>query len=81
MFARESTCSWLSKWPTYREYFDPGHTTGALFVVNPDGSHPTQITKPGDGNLDTNLGDRPVSFGLPFDPSGLLKAVTAVHSI
>ena len=39
---------------SYREYFDPDHSTGALFVVNPDGSHPTQVTTPGAGNLDTN---------------------------
>jgi len=39
---------------SYREYFDPSHSTGALFVVNPDGSDPTQITTPGDGNLDTD---------------------------
>src|SRR5215472_349343 len=39
---------------TYREYFDPTHSTGALFVVNPDGTDPTQITFPGAGNLDTN---------------------------
>jgi Tol biopolymer transport system component len=39
---------------SYREYFDPSHSTGALFVVNPDGSKSTQITDPGAGNLDTN---------------------------
>jgi Tol biopolymer transport system component len=39
---------------SYRVYFDADHTTGALFVVNPDGSHPMQITDPGPGNLDTN---------------------------
>jgi Tol biopolymer transport system component len=39
---------------SYRPYFDPDHSTGALFVVNPDGTDPTQITDPGAGNLDTN---------------------------
>jgi len=39
---------------SYREYFDPTHSTGALFVVNPNGTDPTQITFPGAGNLDTN---------------------------
>ena len=39
---------------SYRPYFDPSHSTGALYVANPDGSHPTQITDPGPGNLDTN---------------------------
>jgi hypothetical protein len=26
---------------SYRVYFDPDHSTGALFVANPDGSHQT----------------------------------------
>jgi Tol biopolymer transport system component len=40
---------------SYREYFDPSHSTGALFVFNPDGLTPAvQITNPGPGNLDTN---------------------------
>jgi TolB protein len=39
---------------SYREYFDADHSTGALFVANPDGSHAMQITDPGPGNLDTN---------------------------
>jgi TolB protein len=39
---------------SYRVYFDPDHSTGALFVMNPDGTHQMQITDPGAGNLDTN---------------------------
>jgi Tol biopolymer transport system component len=39
---------------SYRVYFDPDHSTGALFVMNPDGTHQIQITDPGAGNLDTN---------------------------
>jgi hypothetical protein len=40
---------------SYREYFNADHTNGALFVINPDGSHPpTQITFPASDELDTN---------------------------
>lgn len=39
---------------SYRVYFDANHTTGALFVMNPNGTHRMQITFPGAGNLDTN---------------------------
>ena len=30
----------------FRRYFDPDQTKGALFVMNPDGSHIRQITHP-----------------------------------
>src|SRR5919112_3066525 len=33
----------------FRRYFDPDHTKGALFVMNPDGSHIRQITHPPKG--------------------------------
>jgi Tol biopolymer transport system component len=39
---------------SFREYFNPDHTNGALFVINPDGSHRTQITFPKPDELDTN---------------------------
>jgi hypothetical protein len=39
---------------SYREYFNADHSEGAIFVVNPEGSHATQVTFPGAGNLDTN---------------------------
>ena len=40
---------------SYREYFNTDHTNGALFVINPDGSHPPmQITFPASDELDTN---------------------------
>ena len=39
---------------SYRVYFDASHSTGALFVMNPNGTHRMQITFPGPGNLDTN---------------------------
>lgn len=33
----------------FRRYFDAAQTKGALFVINPDGSHVRQITHPPDG--------------------------------
>src|SRR5918999_3667321 len=33
----------------FRRYFDPDQTKGALFVMNPDGSHVRQITHPPNG--------------------------------
>src|SRR5918996_3816891 len=36
----------------FRRYFDPDQTKGALFVMNPDGSHIRQITHPPKGWLD-----------------------------
>jgi len=33
----------------FRRYFDPDQTKGALFVMNPDGSHIRQITHPPNG--------------------------------
>jgi hypothetical protein len=30
----------------FRRYFDPDQTKGALFTMNPDGSHVRQITHP-----------------------------------
>src|SRR5215212_10689791 len=33
----------------FRRYFDPDHTRGALFTMNPDGSHVSQITHPPKG--------------------------------
>jgi TolB protein len=36
----------------FRRYFDPDQTKGALFTMNPDGSHIRQITHPPKGWLD-----------------------------
>ena len=36
----------------FRRYFDPDQTKGALFTMNPDGSHVRQITHPPKGWLD-----------------------------
>ena len=33
----------------FRRWFDPDHTKGALFTMNPDGSHVSQITHPPKG--------------------------------
>ena len=33
----------------FRRWFDPDHTKGALFAMNPDGSHIRQITHPPKG--------------------------------
>src|ERR687890_984481 len=33
----------------FRRYFDPDHTKGAIFKMNPDGSHIRQITHPPKG--------------------------------
>src|SRR5215210_5102429 len=33
----------------FRCWFDPDHTKGALFAMNPDGSHVRQITHPPEG--------------------------------
>src|SRR5215210_7606639 len=49
----------------FRRYFDPDHTKGALFVMNPDGSHIRQITHPPKGWRD----DSPV-----WSPDGTLVA-------
>src|ERR671913_1208924 len=38
----------------FRRYFDPDQTKGALFVMNPDGSHIRQITHPPKDWRDTN---------------------------
>jgi TolB protein len=38
----------------FRRYFNPDQTKGALFTMNPDGSHVSQITHPPDGWRDQN---------------------------
>jgi Tol biopolymer transport system component len=38
----------------FRRWFDPDHTKGALFAMNPDGSHVRQITHPPKGWFDDN---------------------------
>lgn len=36
----------------FRRYFDPAHTTGAIFLVNPDGTGERQVSHPPSGALD-----------------------------
>jgi Tol biopolymer transport system component len=36
----------------FRRYFDPSHRTGAIFVINPDGTGERQLTHPPAGALD-----------------------------
>src|SRR5215207_11109300 len=36
----------------FRRYFDPDQTKGAIFTMNPDGSHVSQITHPPKGWFD-----------------------------
>jgi hypothetical protein len=52
---------------SYRVYCDADHTTGALFVANPDGSHPTEVVDPGAGNLDTNQNWSPDGAQLVYE--------------
>ncbi|HET7760084.1 MAG TPA: hypothetical protein VFK62_09185 [Gaiellaceae bacterium] len=52
---------------SYRVYFDSSHSTGALFVMNPAGTDQTQITFPGDGNLDTNQNWSPDGTQLVYE--------------
>jgi TolB protein len=52
---------------SYRAYFDADHSTGALFVANPDGSHAMQITDPGPGGLDTNQNWSPDGTQLVYE--------------
>src|SRR5215211_1876324 len=49
----------------FRRYFDPDHTKGALFTMNPDGSHISQIIHPPKGWRD----DSPV-----WSPDGTMVA-------
>ena len=52
----------------FRRYFDPDQTKGALFTMNPDGSHIRQITHPPKGWRD----DSPV-----WSPMGQRSPSTA----
>ncbi|MBA3636150.1 MAG: PD40 domain-containing protein [Rubrobacteraceae bacterium] len=49
----------------FRRYFDPRHSKGAIFTMNPDGSHVRQITHPPKGWYD----DAPA-----FSPNGQMVA-------
>src|SRR5215204_6249740 len=48
----------------FRRWFDPDHTKGALFAMNPDGSHIRQITHPRAGMTTIRRG-LPMGRGSP----------------
>ncbi|MEA2621021.1 MAG: hypothetical protein QOC97_1794 [Chloroflexota bacterium] len=50
----------------FRTYSNADHTAGALFTVNPDGSHVTQITFPAAGVLDNSENWSPDGSKLAF---------------
>jgi len=50
-----------------RRYFNGKHTSGALFVINPDGSHETQITFPVANELDYTQNWSPDGRQLAFE--------------
>jgi Tol biopolymer transport system component len=52
---------------SFRRYFNDKHTSGALFVVNPDGSHETQITFPAPNELDYTQNWSPDGRQLAFE--------------
>jgi Tol biopolymer transport system component len=52
---------------SYRRYFNDEHTSGALFVANPDGSHETQITFPAANQLDYTQNWSPDGSQLAFE--------------
>src|SRR3712207_402320 len=50
----------------FRRYFNPDQTKGALFTMNPDGSHLRQITHPPKGWLDNLPAWSPDGKGIVF---------------
>jgi TolB protein len=52
---------------SFRRYFNDKHTSGALFVINPDGSQETQITFPAANQLDYTQNWSPDGTQLVFE--------------
>jgi Tol biopolymer transport system component len=52
---------------SFRRYFNDDHTNGALFVINPDRTHETQITFPASDELDTNQNWSPNGTQLVYE--------------
>lgn len=50
-----------------REYFNADHTNGALFTINPDGTHRVQITFPASNVLDTEPDWSPDGTQIAFE--------------
>jgi Tol biopolymer transport system component len=50
----------------FRTYFNSDHTAGALFTMNPNGTHVTQITFPAEGVLDNSENWSPDGTKLAF---------------
>ena len=40
----------------FRRFFDAGHQTGAIFLINPDGTGERQVTHPPTGEIDAQYG-------------------------
>ena len=58
----------------FRRYFDAEQTEGALFVMNPDGSHVRQITHPPEGWRDNVPAWSPEERGSSSSASSLTRA-------
>ena len=58
----------------FRRYFDPDQTKGALFVMNPDGSHIRQITHPPTVGGTTYRRGLLMERGSPSSASGPMRA-------
>jgi TolB protein len=52
---------------SFRRFFNADHSNGALFVINPDGTHETQITFPASDELDTNQNWSPDGSQLVYE--------------
>jgi hypothetical protein len=58
----------------FRRYFDPDQTKGALFTMNPDGSHIRQITHPPRAGLTTFRRGLLMERGSPSSASRATRA-------
>jgi tricorn protease-like protein len=66
----------------FRRWFDPDHTKGALFAMNPDGSHIRQITHPPKGWFDDNPAWSPDGQRVAFHrqrPNDYISRITVLN--